>query len=261
MRGPVPLYDILEHLVIRLKIRNNGCIMVNSREVSEDSLREARRFEMQQKADAIAARIFADHHTPDERHQAIMEMLEPALCARGMGAFLTEDAAEAIRSRTKEACEQETEEGFSAALKQAVAPFIEIKVTHPKDFEDIEAVETMERQGFTPVNKRISYNVGGGQLQLHLAPSFEVKDEIEALYEDALYRVAEVVKGNPDITRIGGSSWLNATKTYSAMKERLGFTIADTSPEVLEEHFQGKDRPVKDAFMSREDFLARYGNK
>jgi len=93
------------------------------------------------------------------------------------------------------------------------------------DEEDRKADEKMKKEGFTPLNERVSYSIKEGQLQLHLAESFEMKDRIEDMYEDALRKIVDVVERDPSITSIGGLSWLNATKTYGSMKERLGFTV------------------------------------
>jgi len=110
------------------------------------------------------------------------------------------------------------------------------------------------------VNERIYFTINGNRLHLHLLASHERKNQVEDLYKDALHKIVPFVKAHPEIEVIGGWSWLNATKTYGAMKERLGFTISDILPEELEGYEHSDNRPRKNALISREEFLQLYEN-
>ena len=147
---------------------------------------------------------------------------------------------------------------FISACLKAIQPFIELRVDYAKKYEDVEARDIMEKQGYISLNERVSYSKEGDRIQLHLATAFEVKEKIEDLYRDALYKIVEIVKSNPTILFIGGSSWINATRTYGGMKERLGFSLSETSDEVFQKHHTKEARPVKDATMTRDEFLRRY---
>ena len=77
-------------------------------------------------------------------------------------------------------------------------------------------------------------------------------------FRESLQKIVPIVKADQSIRTIGGPSWLNATNTYGSMKERLGFEISDTDPEILARHFKDEKRAVKDAIMTRERFLELY---
>ncbi|MFH1712220.1 MAG: hypothetical protein ABH846_03230 [Patescibacteria group bacterium] len=194
----------------------------------------------------------------EERLAVLMKPFEGFFGQDFVKKMLGEEAIEEMRAEIKAANELDDEEAFADAVIKAAQPMFELRATHARQMEDSDAREIMEIQGFTPVNERISYGIHGDHLQLHLAPSFEVKDKIEEYYRDGLEKVVDIVRENPDIKMIGGSSWLNATKTYGEMKKRLGFKISETPQEVIDAHFPESDRPIKNATMTREEFLARY---
>lgn len=128
-----------------------------------------------------------------------------------------------------------------------------------REREDVEAVAFARQYGFTPLNKRVSYSRYGDTFSVHLAPSYEVKDEIESLYTDALMKLARIVAKDASISQVSSISWLNGTQTYGSMKERLGFTFGpEVPPEVLAQHFPNERRPVKSMTISRKELLKRY---
>ena len=212
----------------------------------------------EESARGLLLHIFQGDTLPDDRLAVVLSHV---------GAFFEEEPAKPLMSKNqqdellsaiKAVTNTSDEKKFVEDVMNALKPFMELRVKHAIEFEDAEARDIMEKQGFTPVNERISYSIGGDQLQLHLAPAFEVKEKIEDYYRDALIKIADVVANNPEIKIIGGASWLNATKTYGAMKERLGFTISDISEEDRKKHHADATRSVKNAIMTREELLKRY---
>jgi hypothetical protein len=210
---------------------------------------------------ALVEEVFERYTEPDRRAQELVEKVEPALSSTFAAMYLDVGQRDEIRESLRAAAHNLDPVASMNACTSTLRPLIELIVSRAKEFEDLQAQDTMRRDGFTPLNERISYSVGEHSLQLHLAPAREVKGRIEAMYQDALEKIVPIVQANPDIWVIGGTSWINATNTYGAMKERLGFTLSDTPEDVVREHFADETRPLKDATMTREEFLARYASK
>ena len=148
---------------------------------------------------------------------------------------------------------------FMKKIKAILAPIWEIKNKQPKIFEDIYAREGMAREGFSPLNERISYGVEKDFVHFHLAVSHEVKERLPALFLDGMQKLARVVKTDPAIKEIGGTSWIVATKKYGSMLKQIGFDIIEVPAYVKETYFKGEDRPIARAVMSREKFLQTFG--
>lgn len=229
-------------------------------EFSEQGLLEERRKKIEVKVREFLKGLFEEFSESEERAKEALVRIEKEIANDFTKSHLQEDQIQAVRNGLRDALQEaDVEMSFQACLK-VLRPLIEIRVRFAKEHEDYQARKIMRDQGFIQLNERISYNVGEHGLQLHLAPAYEVKGKIEALYRDALEKIVPIVQANPDIWVIGGTSWINATRTYGAMKERLGFTLSDTPEEVVKEHFAHDERPLKDATMTREEFLARYAS-
>ncbi len=208
--------------------------------------------------------LYKKFSSDEERQAAVREMLLETLEDEPAKSLVSDQQRDDMLEAIASGFDNDDPESFSRSVLDAVGPLVNIRLEHAKAFEDVQALDIMGQQEFTPVNERISYTVDGEVLQLHLATAFEMKDQIESLYEDALIKMADFVREHPEIKKIGGKSWLNATKTYGAMKERLGFEISDLSDEENETVSEGtirdeRVRPVMNAYMSREQFLERYG--
>jgi len=200
---------------------------------------------------------FIESTPEDERKRHILGLLRVHFAREPLSGFLTDDQKQDVRVAVGEI--DYAREDVVDAVLQAMKPVLEARAMHALEFEDAEALQIMKEQGFTPVNKRISYSISDqGRLHLHLAPSHERKNEVEDMYRDALHKIVPLVKADSSIVTIGGWSWLNATKTYASMKERLKFTISDIPKEELEAYPSSDDRPKKNALMSREVFLKEY---
>lgn len=212
------------------------------------------------------AHIWESGKTQGERVATTISLLEESLESGLVQSLVPDEDVSKMREALASSVSSEGPEKFAQSVIDAVRPLIDVRINHAKEFEDVQALEIMGAQEFTPVNERISYSVGAEEIQLHLAPAFEMKDQIEELYQDALEKLVDYVREHPEIKRIGGPSWLNATKTYGAMKERLGFQLSEAWHKEDETHRDSpseefRSRPKKNAYITREDFLERYGTK
>ncbi len=149
---------------------------------------------------------------------------------------------------------------FTQAMSKALEPLINCNLAIPRQFEDIQARASMTH--FIPLNDRLSYGVGGPYAHFHLAPSYTIpKEELREMFLDGMKKLATVTKDNPDIKVITGSSWIVATKSYSAMLKSIGFEIEDVSDEEKQMYFPDETREVKKAVMSREKFIETFDKK
>src|SRR3989338_4962641 len=206
-----------------------------------------KRHAWEEKARTFLLDVFQQSNVPEERAKTLQTSIEALLEREPTRSLLAPTDAQHIRRALTATAPPDDPEEFIGVYGDALQPLIDLRISHAKAYEDAEATSIMLEQGFTPVNERVSYSIAGDRLQLHLAPSFEIKDRIEELYKDALYNVVGVVRQNPNIKKIGGTSWLNATRTYGAMKQRLGFEISDPPKEDITTHHAGETRPLKDA--------------
>ena len=205
--------------------------------------------------------LYVERNAPEERGSIFLGHLRAALKKEPAASVLSAEQKQAL-IQNLEILDYEQEEGLVENIMKVLEPLLEFRTEHALEYEDREAEQIMNRENCTALNKRIFYTIDDGKLQLHLATSFQRKEEIEDMYRDALYKIVHVVKADPSITRIGGLSWLNATKTYGAMKERLGFTLFDaTTEELADAQRHRESRPTKNALMTREEFLRLYEKK
>lgn len=238
--------------------------MIDERRNAAESFERQKNIEASEHATRERISLIFDLHTnKDVRTRMLKDKLTEVFSKEPMHSLVSEQEQQSMFSALELTTSIESREEFVDALISIYKPLIVLKVDHARVFEDADALRIMEVQQFIPLNERISYSIGGGRLQLHLAPSYERKDQIESYYLDGLEKVVEVVLAHPEIQLIGGSSWLNATKTYGSMKERFGFSISELSEEekVQSIHDTHDNRPTKNAFISREDFLKRYEKK
>lgn len=80
------------------------------------------------------------------------------------------------------------------------------------------------------------------------------------LFEIARKNLVRIIQGDESIQRISIASWIVA-KTPRRM-QRLGFTIGGpVSGAVKQEEFPSETREVATAFMTRAEFLQKYGSE
>ncbi len=122
--------------------------------------------------------------------------------------------------------------------------------------EDEKAKREMKESDFTPLNERLSYGVGRSVIHVHLATSYEVKDKLPEMFEDAMKKLALIVSKNKKIEEVTMTSWLVATNTYGTLLQKLGFEIVEMPSDLRHRHFADETREMKMAKIDRERFLS-----
>ena len=172
---------------------------------------------------------------------------------------LPDMSLESVASEIERCAKLKDKESFVSEMSIALNPIIELRKNNPKLFEDISAKASMEAAGFIPLNQRISYGIGGETAHIHLAPSFEVKEQLPNLFRDGMKKLSDVIRNNEKIKNIVATSWIVGTKTYGEMLKAVGFEISDVPEQIKNENFSGETRELKMASMSREEFLKLFG--
>lgn len=106
----------------------------------------------------------------------------------------------------------------------------------------------------------LSYTVEGDIIRIHI---FSGKKEFSLVQKtlEGLKKLAEIVDKNPNIKTIEAISWI-VSKHPKLIEKRMGFTIGgDVNSEYIVEHFEGENREIKKAYISRDDFLNKYLSK
>ncbi|KKW40647.1 MAG: hypothetical protein UY91_C0038G0002 [Parcubacteria group bacterium GW2011_GWB1_55_9] len=126
-------------------------------------------------------------------------------------------------------------------------------VISPEDLETKLRNDAAERSGWKIINEALSYELGpNNEVNLHVPKIFTKKPlEMYRLFNDGLRLLATQLKTEPglkDIEQIVGYSWI--IFEHPGLIEKMGFTLDERD---------GKKKGSL-AFMSRDDFIERYGN-
>lgn len=156
---------------------------------------------------------------------------------------------------------------FVSHFLKVMEPLIILRVTHAHIFEQIDRESLLNSEGNVRLSEVLYTSLGGErkELLIHLAPAKEfIKEKglraFKQDIKDGLMKLAEIVKSMPGVEEVYAISWIVAKNPN--LLESLGFTIeGELSEKDRAEHFPGDDKPIGMAFMTREDFLARYGNE
>lgn len=202
-------------------------------------------------------KIFDRFSDVDERSGHFREKLSRF---QGMG----DGCDEAIRQTTD--ASRLTEKGaFLSATSQAMDPLIRFYVDHADIFEKRRIWEQAERNrqeiDYTLFTDLIGYEMDpDGWLRLHVPDNREKEPaELFALLQKSFQSIADHLEAHSEIPGIRGSSWILGNRSGERLAKRIGFLVSSMSEEDRLTHFADEKRPVKQAEISREEFLRRYG--
>ena len=159
----------------------------------------------------------------------------------------------------EKACLAEDGDRFAEAMMPILEPLIHLKIENLVEFERITRIDFNKK--FIPLNDVLSYGRDGNTIHLHVPPSESIGlKEKMYLLKSGLIDLAAMVKDDPTIVEITGTSWIVAKAPK--LLESLGFTDRGlVSDEKRREYFGGETRPVAEAYISRQDLLDRYLSK
>ncbi|MCX6743926.1 MAG: hypothetical protein NTX82_00155 [Candidatus Parcubacteria bacterium] len=201
-------------------------------------------------------KMFDDLQSGKMKAEEIKDKFKPLFLFKEILAVLPENYEEQVNSGIDQAVALKDKQEFIAKMILELDPMMQLGKNYPVLFEDAQAKIFMELGGFIPINERVSYGTYKDVVHFHLSPAFEVKERLNEIFLDAMKKLAEIVRQNPEIKVINGTSWIVATKTYGKALAGLGFEISEVTPEFKEEHFKGEEREIKKASMPRDKFLS-----
>ena len=170
---------------------------------------------------------------------------------------LKKEFIDTVNDNFRSCCLIGNKEEFIEKSFLALKPLVDWRKNNEALFEIKARKNFIENSGFIPLNEMLSYGRGKNNVHIHVAPSktFSIGTKF-FLLKDGLRKLQEVVKNDESILNVTASSWIVATKQGKGIMEKLGFTVeGEISEEDKEKFFDKEDRPVAEAFITREDFL------
>ncbi len=172
---------------------------------------------------------------------------------------------EEIENRLNSAAASKNAEEYETSAMERLTPFLELEKKYPAEFTAAisRLYEGRDDSEHTIVNHVVSYDIKGERLQLHLHSSVDMsKSRVLAEFEDGLRKLAPIVEENQKIQKITALSWIVAVPGGAELlRRKFGFTVEKTVPKSVGEEDWGDNRISGYAWISREDFLKRYGQK
>jgi len=144
---------------------------------------------------------------------------------------------------------------FINAVMDALKPALDVRVDRAAEFEEAQAHAMNITGGFTKINRLLSYGKSGPTIHIHAPPGETVGNKI-TLYREALRKLAKIVDADPEIQKITATSVLVAT--HPGIFTRAGFEVENISDKFKQQHFAGEKEELKNAKISREEFLKRF---
>jgi len=207
-------------------------------------------------------KIYESYNDPDARIEEIMKQLEPFFRHIDKD-VLSYQTIKDIRESLEDCREIKGKKKFIDKVIEILKPIFDVKKTHSQEYEEAEARASNEKQGYIELNRLVTYEKSGDTVQLHhsLAKTIGPKRE---LYNDAMRKLAKVVKDDPNIQIIEATSWIVAKAP--TLFTRNGFTVenVDSSDSLLSgfDSFDTEDLKEKEtatASISRDKFLQVFG--
>lgn len=170
---------------------------------------------------------------------------------------------EEIIKGLNESLETQDREAFIIILLRVLEPIMALKFAQPKIFEKIERERTVNAPGNSRLSEVLYVNFEDAErADIHLAPASElIKEagikEFKKDVERGLIKLAEIIKSKENVEEIWATSWIVAKNPL--LFKRMGFTVSGEIPK--DERHAYENRPIAEAYINREDFLKKYGNK
>jgi len=198
--------------------------------------------------------IFDEFSEPEERIGAIKKVIEEFF--RNFDKeILSEKKAEETINNLQACGDIPEKELFLDAVMKALGPVLKIRESHADKFEEAQARAMNESGGFVEINRLLSYEKIGSEIQLH-APAGRTVGNKLGLYREGMRKLAEIVEKDPEVEKITAMSHLVAK--HPGLFTAVGFGVYEISDEIRQKHFIHEDREIKVAEIDREKFLKRF---
>lgn len=211
----------------------------------------------EKKLESFFVDIFEHSTNPEERFNEFEKKLQGFWDTVNNEGGLTQEDINTIKDDFRSCCFIENKEEFIKKGFISLKSLIDWRKDNEALFEVKARKNFIENSGFVPLNEMLSYGRAENNVHIHVAPSktFSIGAKL-SLLKDGLRKLQQVVKDDEGILNVTASSWIVATKQGKGIMEKLGFTVeGEISEEEKEKFFDKEDRPVAEAFITREDFL------
>lgn len=148
---------------------------------------------------------------------------------------------------------------FLEKAKNALKPLIDHVKEDPEGYQSEQQEHALSDEKKERVNELLSYHLDdSGGMHLHVIPNmFTSNSEKLRLLREGLREAAQIANNEDGINTIYATSWIVA-KNPELLK-KLGFSInGEITEDDYDNLFQGENREVWSASISREDFITKY---
>jgi hypothetical protein len=154
-------------------------------------------------------------------------------------------------------------EDFIKEIIDILKPIFDIRKSFPVEFEETESRMSNAELGYIELNRLVSYEKVGDTIKLHHSKARTIGPKLE-LYNNAMKRLASIIKGDPEIQKIVAVSWIVHrvpglfTKNGFSVEKLPAYSISSLHVSSGNEK-DPEGRPIALASISREKFLEVFG--
>lgn len=196
-------------------------------------------------------KIWEDNTDPEDRMNKIKERLGSLLDNLDSDVLSEEEKQkverniEALSLIRNTGEEEEDKERFTETTISALEPLLKIREKYPQKFEKASAKKFNQDEGFTEINRVLSYgyNEEEGEIHLHAPPAKTLEGmEVAKLYSQGMQEMAKKIYNDSGIKEITARS--SIVYNNPDFFEKYGFTVQP-----------GKEEGVAFASVDRDTFL------
>ncbi|MFA5791747.1 MAG: hypothetical protein WC884_01775 [Candidatus Paceibacterota bacterium] len=205
--------------------------------------------------------VYKAHSNPDGRIDEVMKRVELFFKYVNRDIFL-ENQFEEIQQALESCTSIKDRNLFINRVVEIFKPIFDFSKIFPKEFEEAQAKVGIEEEGYTELNRLVAYEKEGNTVKLHHPPARTIGPKLE-LYYDAMRKLVEIIKNDPEIQNVEAASWIVAR--VPELFARNGFTVKEAKKHISSfpiSFGNEKDkygRKVSIASISREEFLKVFG--
>lgn len=210
---------------------------------------------IEDKLGSLLAEIFDNNNQADDRFKIFSERLG-VLLDISSNSWLQETEIDSMRNDLQACCELDNKEEFINRCFIVFKPLLDWYYNNPREFEAALRKNALKVNNFTPINEVLTYSRGEKTINIHVSTSETLSlGEKLAMMKDGFYKLAEILRNDDSIKAVSATSWIVAANP--GILEKWGFEIlGEISPVLKEEHFKTEERPVFEARVTRDNFLA-----
>lgn len=191
---------------------------------------------------------------PQERIIQVLTRVQAFIDNMGQDIIST-DTAQKIYDELQTCDHIQNSEEFIHAIIKILAPLLDLRILYAAKFEKAQAQSMNETEGFTEINRLLSYDKSGSTIHIHAPVGYTVENKL-SLYRTGFHELAKIIDADPEIKDITATSPIVAK--HHTLFTLMGFHISDVPTALRAAHFTDEKRPIKMACISKKDFLERF---